>query len=421
MLKINYLKILLTTALLTTVFVSCRDDTAEGPVTPNDEVKTGELAQNQNWTADKIYFIQGKVIVPNGITLSIEPGTIIKGKEGDGSNASALVIARGGKLLAQGTETKPIIFTSELDNIEVGQNTGTNLDETDTAKWGGIIVLGKAKVSVKVGDTIGHIEGLDADAEYGKYGGNDDLDNSGVITYVSIRHGGISISDGNEINGLTLGGVGSGTVINNVEVVANLDDGIECFGGSVLISYALVSYQGDDAFDIDQNYSGGFINSMVVYKSSIGDEILEIDGPENNTHTSGKFTIENCLFIDKDNNASCDLKSKAQGKILNNEFIGLSKFKISLKLDSDCSTVLTDAYTRYIDGDLEILTNKTDASLNLYTKSEDNSGFTCIIPSVQSNAAQTTFVGAGNSTTAAPTVVSQSDFSWSWTSINNKF
>jgi len=415
MLKFNYLKVVLVIGLLATIFVSCGDDEDVDPIVIGNESKSGELSSNQTWKSDRIYFLEGKVIVPDGVTLTIEPGTIIKGKDGDGSNASALVVARGGKLMAEGTSANPIVFTSEFDNIAIGQKTGTNLDETDAAKWGGIIVLGKAKISAKIGDTEAHIEGIDADAEYGKYGGNDDTDNSGTITYVSIRHGGISIGEGNEINGLTLGGVGSGTTINNVEVVANLDDGIECFGGSVIINHALVAYQQDDAFDIDQNFSGAFKNSMVVYNNT-GDEFLEIDGPENSTHTNGMFTIENCKFISKTTDGSCDFKSKAQGITKNNEFVGLEEFKMSVKLDSDCTTVLTDAYTRYIDADLKIISNKTNAPLNLYTKTDG-----CTVPTLQVDAAEAIFSIAGNSITTSPTVVSQSSFDWTWTAINNKF
>lgn len=423
MLKINYLKFLLVVTLLASFLVSCGDDEEPAPTLPQSEVKTGELTQSETWSADRIYFIQGKLVVPNGVILTIEPGTIIKGKQGQLTNASTLVVARGGKLMAEGTAAKPIIFTTEFDNIELGQKAGTNLDETDNQKWGGIVILGKAKISAKIGDTEAQIEGLDADSEYAKYGGNDDADNSGSLKYVAIRHGGIAISEGNEINGLTLGGVGSGTTIDYIEVLANLDDGIECFGGSVVIKHALVAYQGDDAFDIDQNFSGSFKNSMVVYDSSFGDEFLEIDGPENSTHTTGMFTIENCKFIDKSDDGSCDLKSKAQGVCKNNEFVGLEKFKLSLKLDTDCTTVLTDAYTRYVDGDLEIKTNKVAANtvLNVYTKSEDAGGTDCDVPATQNNAAQTIYSAAANSDSATPTIVSQSDFAWTWTAINNKF
>ena len=423
MLKQKISQIVLVLIVILFSFTSCKSDDPVLPTSPSNEVKSGVLSGNETWTADRIYKLDGKVFVPSGVTLTIKPGTIIKGLEGDGLDASALVVARGGKLMAEGTSTNPIIFTSTLDNIKIGEKTGTNLDENDVKKWGGLIVLGKAKVSAKVGDTEGHIEGIPANDSKGTYGGTDDADTSGVIKYVSIRHGGIAIGEGNEINGLTLGGVGNGTTIDYVEVFANLDDGIECFGGSVIINHALVAYQQDDAFDIDQNFSGSFINSMVVYDSSVGDEFLEIDGPENSTYTNGKFLIENCTFIDKNNNGSCDFKSKAQGECKNNMFEGLSKFKLSLKLGTDCTTLSTDAYTRYISQDLKIGLNKTDAPLSVYTKSNNgaNPPVTCNLPATAQNQVNTIFNAAGNSTSASATGVAQSKFSWTWTAINNKF
>lgn len=399
---------------------SCKSEDTP-PVVTNQDV-TGEITQNTTWTADKIYVLNGKVIVNDNVTLTIEPGTIIKGKEGDELNASALIVARGGKIMAEGTAAKPIIFTSVIDNIELGQLSGTNLNETDIQKWGGLIILGKGKVSDKVGDTEGHIEGIPADADYGTYGGNDNADNSGVLKYVSIRHGGISIGDGNEINGLTLGGVGSGTVIDYVEIVATLDDGIECFGGAAVINHALVAYQQDDAFDVDQNFAGTFKNSMVVYNDS-GDEFLEIDGPENDTNTDGLFTVENCKFISKTNNGTADLKSKAQGTIQNNVFEGLLKFKVSAKFESDCTTPKTDAYDHYIDGTLVIQNNQTDAVIDVYTKSEDALGNTCTLPAGYQTDAETIYNAAGNSSTTNVSLsVSTADFAgWTWTAIHNKF
>ena len=407
-------------ALVTSISCSGDDNPEPTPQT-NDQEITGEITSNTTWTSDKIYLLNGKVIIKDGVTLTIEPGTIIKGKQGDGLNASALIVARGGKLMAEGTALKPIIFTTELDNIEIGQKSGTNLDETDVQKWGGLIVLGKAKVSDKVGDTEGHIEGIPADAAYGTYGGNDNQDNSGSLKYISIRHGGVSIGDGNEINGLTLGGVGAGTTIDHVEIVANLDDGIECFGGSVTINHALVAYQQDDAFDVDQNFSGKFINSMVVYNNT-GDEFLEIDGPENNTNKNGLFTVENCNFISKTNDGTVDLKSKAQGTIKNNVFVGLTKFKLSAKLDTDCTTLLTDAYNHYIDGTLKIENNKTNAPLEVYTKSKDANDNTCNLPADLQTNADLIFNVAGNSDSASVNIDNTSEFNdWTWTSINNKF
>lgn len=394
------------------------------PVEADVIVKSGFITADETWSAANIYELAGKVIVSDGVTLTIDKGTIIKGREGAGSLSSALVVAQGGKLMAQGTADQPIIFTSVLDNIKVGEKTGTNLDENDNSKWGGVILLGRAKVSAKIGDTSAQIEGIPADESYGLYGGTDDADNSGTLTYVSIRHGGTLIGEGNEINGLTLGGVGSGTTINHIEVVGNLDDGIECFGGTVNLSEILISYQGDDGLDIDQNYAGTISNSMVVYNNN-GDEFLEIDGPENSTYSTGKFTIENCSFVSKTGDGTVDMKSKAQGTVTHCKFDGLNEFKVSASWTDNCTTVKTDAYDHYVSNpaDLIVSNNTTDATILVYTKSEDESTMeSCPVPASYQTTAEGIYNSANNSSAEANDGADQSEFSgWTWTDINGKF
>jgi len=146
---------------------------------------SGEISADTTWEAANIYLLSGKVVVGKGITLTIEPGTIIKGKSGSGSLASALIVQREAKIMAEGTAEKPIIFTSEDDNIIVGQTAGTNLDENQRGKWGGLIVLGRASGSFKGDVTEIQIEGIPADDTFGLYGPGDalnDADNSGVLT-----------------------------------------------------------------------------------------------------------------------------------------------------------------------------------------------------------------------------------------------
>lgn len=252
--------------------------------------KSGMITENESWTKNNIYILAGKVVVDAGVTLNIEAGTIIKGKPGTGSLASALIVARGAKIMAEGTAEAPIILTSENDNIEVGQLAGTNLDENDKGLWGGLLVLGYAKGSFKGDVTEVQIEGIPAGDTFGLYGGDDDDDNSGVLKYISIRHGGALLGEGNEINGLTLGAVGRGTVIENIEVVGNVDDGIEFFGGTVDASNLLVWAQGDDGLDIDQAYAGTVSNSMVILGLE-SDHALEIDGPEGSYEA--QFTLNN--------------------------------------------------------------------------------------------------------------------------------
>ncbi|MBR9855103.1 MAG: hypothetical protein GYB37_11100, partial [Algicola sp.] len=257
--------------------------------------KTGFLTIDETWTAENIYVLDGKVIVGDGITLTIEPGTIIKGAEGQETLASALVVDQGGILIAEGTPSSPIIFTSVLDGIEPGQTTGT-LTTADTGLWGGVIVLGKAPISVNGDIEAAQIEGLPADEDYGQYGGTDPADYSGSLKYISIRHGGVAIAADNEINGLTLGGVGSETTIDHIEVVANQDDGIEWFGGTVNVTNALVWSQGDDGFDADQAWTGSMTNGVVVMSTESG-SALELDGPEGSAATEGGYTFEDITLI----------------------------------------------------------------------------------------------------------------------------
>ena len=257
--------------------------------------KTGFLTVDETWTADNIYILDGKVIVGDGVTLTIEAGTIIKGEEGQETLASALVVDQGGTLIAEGTADSPIIFTSVLDGIEQGQTTGT-LTTSDTGLWGGVIILGKAPISVNGDVETAQIEGLPADEDYGQYGGTDPADNSGSLKYISIRHGGVAIAADNEINGLTLGGVGSGTTVDHIEVVANQDDGIEWFGGSVNVTNALVWSQGDDGFDADQAWTGTLSNGVVIMSTESG-SALELDGPEGSVATEGGYTLENITLI----------------------------------------------------------------------------------------------------------------------------
>ena len=335
-------KILLITMAILTIgsFMSCSSDD-DGAVIPTDgegqttdTVLSGQITEDKTLTNDEIWELEGRVTVTAGNTLTIEAGTIIKAFAGSGANASALIIARGAKIMANGTADNPIVFTSAADNIQLGQSFGGNLTENDRGLWGGLLVLGYAAISVEGNASETQIEGIPASDTNGLYGGNDNSDNSGEINYVSIRHGGAEIGEGNEINGLTLGGVGSGTSIANVEVVANVDDGIELFGGSVDVSNSLVWAQGDDGLDIDQAYSGTVSNSVVVL-GDISDHAMEIDGPEG--ALEGSFTLNNITLIGNsstENGEYADYRSNAMG-VSNNVFARGFKESSDVELDND--------------------------------------------------------------------------------------
>ncbi|MBT8327784.1 MAG: hypothetical protein KJP21_08670, partial [Bacteroidia bacterium] len=399
-------------------------------VTPSTEQEhSGAITADETWTADQIHYIKGRCWVENGATLTINPGTIIKGRTGTEANAAALIIARGSDLIAEGSANQPIIFTSELDNIEIGQITGTNLDENDRGKWGGLIMLGAAKISAEDGDVEARIEGIPATESYGVYGGSDDNDNSGTVTYVSIRHGGALLGEGNEINGLTLGGVGNGTTIHHVEVVANVDDGIEWFGGSVNVDDAIVYYQGDDALDIDMNFSGT-VDNFIVIQGGDTDEGLEVDGPEGSTYTDGQFTLKNGTLISNDGNGSAaDLKSKTQGTIENCYFTGYSKFlkvRVSFSDTTNC-TIKTDAYTNLTDASPKLIVQNSDIySSNSPTIADMGSGYTgscktcgCVDSSIE-GMIDAEFGSNGNSVTGSSSNgANTTEFeTWTWVDSN---
>ena len=261
------------------------------------QVTDSDITTDTLWTSNNEYVLNGLVFVESGETLTIEPGTVIKGKPGSGAQSSALVVARGAKIYAEGTKEAPIVFTAEVDDIDDLEDLGS----TDRGLWGGLIVLGNAVLNSPAdsGTPItDNVEGIDINETRGRFGGSDDNDNSGVLKYISIRHGGTLIGADNEINGLTLGAVGRGTTIEFIDIFANLDDGIEFFGGTAEVRYLSVSYCGDDSFDYDQGCRGKGQYWFTIQDGDAG-EGGEHDGDiDDNTRTPiSKPIISNATFI----------------------------------------------------------------------------------------------------------------------------
>ena len=273
---------------------------------------TGNITANTTWETGKTYILGGRIAVVSGVSLTIQPGVIIKGQAGTGANATALIIARGAKLYAEGTATQPIIFTSVADEIEPGMVASPNLDPDLNGLWGGLIILGNAPISA-TSESM-QIEGIPASDQNGLYGGTNATDDSGIIRYVSIRHGGANIGEGNEINGLTLGGVGSGTTVEYVEVIANQDDGVEFFGGTVNVSHLLIWNPGDDGIDTDQAWAGT-LNNFLVIAGADTDHTLEIDGPEGSMMAA--HTVRNGSIKGSDETELGDFRSGARGTFEN--------------------------------------------------------------------------------------------------------
>jgi hypothetical protein len=223
---------------------SCKKELG-GDVTPINVPTTTTLSGNINTTttltSDKVWTLKGYVYVTDGAKLIIQPGTTIIS---DIAEKGALIIERGAQLLAEGTSTKPIVFTS-----------GKAVGERMPGDWGGVVLLGRATTNRTSEPTI--------EGGIGRpYGGTNDLDNSGILKYVRIEYAGIAAMPNSEINALTLGGVGSGTIIENVQTIYANDDAFEFFGGTVNAKNLYAYATADDDYDFDFGYRGSVSYSV---------------------------------------------------------------------------------------------------------------------------------------------------------------
>jgi hypothetical protein len=244
---------------------------------PVKVVTDGDIGPLNYWSNDTVWNIQGFCFVEAGEVLIIEGGTIVKGNEGQGSSATALIVSRGGKIYAEGGPCEPIIFTSIVDMVDDPDDLDLSVAADARGRWGGLILLGNALVNTATPLDNG-IEGIPAEEVRARFGGLDDNDNSGVLRYISIRHGGSIIGAANEINGLTMGGVGRGTVISHIEVAFNLDDGYEWFGGCVNADHLVSAFNDDDGFDYDTGWRGQVQFAFCIMDTLSGDRSGEHDG-----------------------------------------------------------------------------------------------------------------------------------------------
>ncbi|WP_417600881.1 hypothetical protein [Owenweeksia hongkongensis] len=298
---------------------SCGEDDKQTTTPAVDTELSGVISENKTLTSDKVWYLDGRVTV-SGATLTIEPGTVIKANPGAGAISSALVIARDGKIMANGTASEPIIFTTIADDIASGDVISPNMDAENNGLWGGVIILGNAPISASATEV--QIEGIPTSDQNGLYGGTEPAHSSGEFTYVSIRHGGTNIGSGNEINGLTLGGVGSGTTIHHIEVVANQDDGIEWFGGTVSVSDVLIWNSGDDGLDTDQDWLGTCENFVVITPN--GGSAFELDGPEGPAATGTHWFKNGTVYAGENIDHLVDWDSETNAALENVYFYGLA-------------------------------------------------------------------------------------------------
>ncbi|WP_462317576.1 hypothetical protein [Marinilabilia sp.] len=331
--------------LILTLSYGCRESEYVIPSEFTVITDNGGGTGTTKWTAENKYLLDGIVFVNDGQTLTIEPGTVIRAKTGQDVNASALVVARGGRIIADGTPENPIIFTVEGDDLQ------GSVPIENNGLWGGVIVLGNAPVNTPNGESF--IEGIPEQEPRGVYGGAVKNDNSGIIKYVSILHGGTSIGDDNEINGLTLGGVGNGTTLEYVEVISNRDDGFEFFGGTVNGRYLLSAFCGDDAFDFDLGYQGKCQYIVGLQAGASGDLLFELSDREGAPAT--KPVIANATFIGKGMDEDGQVgrfDNSSAGTIANSMFLYQRD-----GIDIEYSANPLDSYQQFLNGHIKVLNN----------------------------------------------------------------
>lgn len=225
----------------------------------------GEIRSDTTWTASRRYVIRDYVLVREPAVLTIEPGTVILG----GTNNATLFITRGAKINASGTAMRPIVFTSPK---KVGDRAQKD--------WGGLVLLGRAPINEPGGQAF--LEGLPSQPQYA-FGGTNPDDDSGIVRYVRLEFGGFEIEVNQEINGITLGGVGRRTILEYIQVHFNKDDSIEFFGGTANAKYLLFTSNADDGVDYDLGWQGN-VQYVVAVKTGINDENDSNFGGEGDGH-----------------------------------------------------------------------------------------------------------------------------------------
>lgn len=246
-------------------------------ITLQGRINADTILRKQN-----TYILKGLVYVVNNKTMTIEPGTVIKGSF-SGSDVAALIITRGSKIVAEGTPTEPIVFTSASPNPQSGD-------------WGGIIICGKAPINTSFNGTNGLYQvegGIDNGNGDGLAGAGDAIapiavptDNSGILKYVRIEYAGYAFQPDKEVNSLTLAAVGSGTTIENLQVTYAKDDAFEWFGGTVNCKYLIAYKTQDDDFDTDNGYSGK-VQFGIVFRDSLIADISRSEAFESDNNASG--------------------------------------------------------------------------------------------------------------------------------------
>ncbi len=237
----------------------------------------GSLVVGENFSADADLAVAGISEGGDGAVLTIAAGATLAFRSAD----DFMVVNRGSQMRANGTATDPIVLTSQTDAVF-----GT-VGAEDVGEWGGLVINGFGVTNKcsytgtypDVTTTDCHVasEGK-ADSGESHYGGSNNEDNSGVLKYLIVKHTGAEVAPGNELNGIAFNAVGSGTLVENLEIYSVYDDGIEFFGGAVDITNYVAVYVRDDSIDIDEGYRGTITNALVVQSETDGNRCIESDG-----------------------------------------------------------------------------------------------------------------------------------------------
>ncbi|MCH5689969.1 hypothetical protein LWM68_40530 [Niabella sp. W65] len=335
-------------------FAACGDkDNSVEPPKPTEVVVVGAdvasptpsvISANTTWTADKKYLIKGFVYVEPGVTLTIEPGTVI---HGDKQSQGTLIITKGAKINAAGTAQRPIVFTS---NMAVGNR--------KAGDWGGIIILGNAPVNQGTAKIEGGLTFPAGKDSYVVYGGNDAADNSGTLTYVRVEFAGVAFSLNNEINSLTFGGVGSGTRVSYVQVYAAGDDAYEWFGGTVNADHLVSVKTLDDDLDTDFGFSGK-VQFALVQRNPSAFDISGSNGFESDNDGDGstKTPLTGAIFsnvtvvgplngtgntVDPLFQHGAQIRRNSSQSVINSVFVG---YPIGVYIDDTKGTPTSGNYT----------------------------------------------------------------------------
>ncbi len=287
-----------------------------GAASASEVFVTNDISVSTTWTANNTYNLLDQIYVLPGATLTIEAGTLVANETDLGGS---LAVCKGAQIFVNGTQAKPVIFTSKADVATwTGGNPKTGAWREEANEWGNLTLMGAGYISenATVGnlpvpdpDNVAAMEGLVADFSGDTkvlYGGGNDDDDSGTIKYLSLRYGGKVIGLNNELNGLSLGGIGRETDIHHIDIMNNVDDGIEIWGGTVNLKHFNIWNVGDDCFDVDQGWRGKAQFGLLVQGysvdaaqgSGVGDNAFETDGAEDSDwQPVTTAVVYNCTVI----------------------------------------------------------------------------------------------------------------------------